>query len=135
MITFPHFKIGSSQVTYQINIFRCCQVFIAHLKLGKYTPDIITCSRHQNLQKIRIRILQIFCYDFFCLIKSRANCSGITQPFLNPNLIFFSNVPQIVCRRIIKKNQNKDLENWRFRCHEQVIGGENKVSLCVREIS
>ena len=48
---------------------------------------------------------------FFCLIKSRANCSGITQPFLNPNLIFFSNVPQIVCCRIIKKHQNKDLEN------------------------
>ena len=23
-----------------INIFRSCQVFIAHLKLGKYTPDI-----------------------------------------------------------------------------------------------
>ena len=28
---------------------------------------------------------------FFCLIKSRANCSGITQPFLNLNLIFASN--------------------------------------------
>ena len=41
----------------------------------------------------------------FCLIKSRA------KPFLNPNLIFFSDAPQIVCRRIIKKNQNKDLEN------------------------
>ena len=48
---------------------------------------------------------------FFCLIKSRVNRSGITQPFLNPNLIFFSNAPQIVCCRIIKKNQNKDLEN------------------------
>ena len=48
---------------------------------------------------------------FFCLIKSRANRSGITQPFLNPNLIFFSKAPQIVCPRIIKKNQNKDLEN------------------------
>ena len=47
----------------------------------------------------------------FCLIKSRANCSGIKKPFLNPNLIFFSKAPQIVCRRIIKKNQNKDLEN------------------------
>ena len=47
---------------------------------------------------------------FFCL-KSRVNCSRITQPFLNPNLIFFSNAPQIVCCRIIKKNQNKDLEN------------------------
>ena len=48
---------------------------------------------------------------FFCLIKSRMNRSGITQPFLNPDLIFFSNLPQIVCCRIIKKNQNKDLEN------------------------
>ena len=48
---------------------------------------------------------------FFCLIRSRANRARITQPFLNPNLIFFSNAPQIVCRRIIKKNQNKDLEN------------------------
>ena len=28
---------------------------------------------------------------FFCLIKSRANRSGITKPFLNHNLIFFSN--------------------------------------------
>ena len=28
---------------------------------------------------------------FFCLIKSRANCSGITKPFLNPNLICASN--------------------------------------------
>ena len=25
----------------------------------------ITCSRHRNLQNIRIRTLQIFCYDFF----------------------------------------------------------------------
>ena len=47
----------------------------------------------------------------FCLIKSRANRSGITEPFLNPNLIFFSNAPQIVCCRIIKKNQNKNFEN------------------------
>ena len=29
--------------------------------------------------------------QFFCLIKSRASCSGITQPFLNLNLIFASN--------------------------------------------
>ena len=28
---------------------------------------------------------------FFCLIRSRANSSGITQPFLNLNLIFASN--------------------------------------------
>ena len=46
------------------------------------------------------------------------------QPFLTPNLIFFSNAPQIVCRRIIKNNQNKDVENsnsnWRFRCCKQV---------------
>ena len=61
--------------------------------------NILTCSRHRNLQNIRIRILQIFCYDFFFyLIKSRANQSGITKP-------------QIFCLRIIKKNQNKDLEN------------------------
>ena len=72
---------------------------------------LLTCLRHWNLQNIWIRILQIFCYDFFCFIKSRANHSGITQPFLNPNQIFFSNAPQNVCRRIIKKNQNKDFEN------------------------
>ena len=71
----------------------------------------LTCSRHRNLQNICIRILQIFCYDFFCLIKSRANHSGATQPFLNHNMIFFPNAPQIICHRIIKKNQNKDLEN------------------------
>ena len=53
--------------------------------------NILTCSRHRNLQNIRIRILQIFCYDFFCLIKSRANQSGITKPFLNPNLMKASN--------------------------------------------
>jgi len=69
----------------------------------------LTCSRHRNLQNIRI--LQVSCYDFFCLIKSSANRSRIMQPFLNPNIIFFSNTPQIVCHRIIKKNQNKDLEN------------------------
>ena len=56
---------------------------------------------------------------FFCLINSRTNHSGITQPFLNPNISF-------VCSRIIKKNQNKDLENsnsniLEFRCREQVI--------------
>ena len=50
-------------------------------------------------------------YWRICLIKSRANRSRIMQPFLNPNLIFFSNAPQIVRKRIIKKNQNKDLEN------------------------
>ena len=47
----------------------------------------------------------------FCLIKSRANHSGITQPFLNPNMIFFSNAPQIFWHRIIKMNQNKDFES------------------------
>ena len=47
----------------------------------------------------------------FCLIKSRANCSQFKQHFLNRNLIFFSNASQIFCCRIIKKNQNKDLEN------------------------
>ena len=62
-----------------------------------------TCLRHQNLQNIRIQIPQIFCYEFFCLIKSRRNRSVFTQLFLNANLIFFSNAPQIVCRRIIKK--------------------------------
>ena len=44
---------------------------------------------------------------FFCLIKSRANRSGITQPFLNLNLIFAWNC----VLQIHKKNQNKDLEN------------------------
>ena len=41
--------------------------------------------------KIRIPIVQIFCYDYFCLIKSSVNHSGITKPFLNPNIIFTSN--------------------------------------------
>ena len=48
---------------------------------------------------------------FLCFIKSRADHSGITHPFINPDQIFFSNAPQNVCRRIIKKNQNKDFEN------------------------
>ena len=79
--------------------------------------------RYRNLQNIRIRILQIFCYDFFARSKVGANCSGITQPFPNPNLIFFSNVPQILCCRIIKKNQKKIWRIrifWMFWCCEQV---------------
>ena len=48
----------------------------------------------------------------FCLIKSRANCSGLTQLFWNPTLIFFSNVLQIVCRRIIQKNKTKIWRVW-----------------------
>ena len=41
--------------------------------------------------KIRIPIVQIFCYDYFCLIKSSVNHSGITKPFLNPDIMFTSN--------------------------------------------
>ena len=90
--------------------FRYCNITIYYCyRLVIFRKShIITCSRDRNIQNIQIRILQIL---FFCLIKSRANRSGITQPFLNPNLIFFFNGPQIVCCRIIRKNQNKNLEN------------------------
>ena len=67
---------------------------------------------------------------FFCLIKSRANWSGIIQPFLNPNLIFFSNVPQIVCHRIIKKNQNKDLENSNLNILEVPMSRTSYLKCC-----
>ena len=33
---------------------------------------------------------------------------------MNPNIIFFSNMPQNVCCSIINKNQKKDLENLRI---------------------
>ena len=57
---------------------------------------------------------------FFCLIKSRTNCSGFSQSFLNPNLVFFSNAPQIVCHRI---NKEIKTEIWRIRI--QIFWGSN----------
>ena len=93
-----------------------------------------------GLHKKRVQKIQVAAYNqtseppkysnspnlllcFFCLIKSRANSSGFTQPFLNPNLIFFSNTPQIVCCRINKKIKTKIWRIricifWRFRCRE-----------------
>ena len=84
----------------------------------------LTCSQHRNLQNIHIHILQIFFMICFCLIKSRVNCSVIKQPFLNRNLIFFSNTSQIVCCRIIKKNQTKDLETSNSNILEVPMLGE-----------
>ena len=49
-----------------------------------------------------------FVMIFFYLIKSRANQSGITKPFLNPNLMKTS---FFFVSESLKKNQNKDLEN------------------------
>ena len=54
---------------------------------------VLTCSRHRNLQNIQIRILQIFCYDFFA--------------FLNPNPIFFSITRLKLFVAVIKKIKTK----------------------------
>ena len=54
-------------------------------KAGKLVHDIGTSKIFE------FESSKSFVMIFFCLIKSRANQSGITKPFLNPNLMKASN--------------------------------------------
>ena len=73
---------------------------------------------------------------FFCLIENRANRSGITQWFPNPNLIFFSNSPlKLFIAESIKRIKTKiwRIQIWiflRFRSREQVIHGKKDKFVC-----
>ena len=63
----------------------------AHHHLNANRVHLYNLFTTSESPKIWIPIVQIFCYDYFCLIKSSVNHSGITKPFLNPNIIFTSN--------------------------------------------
>ena len=62
--------------------------------------SLLTCSRHQNLQNIRIPVLQIFVFVYW---------RGTGKTFYWSK-IFFGPMKMFSCPPSI--NKNKDLENW-----------------------
>ena len=84
----------------------------------------LTCLRYRNLQNIRIRTLQIFCYDSFTW--SKVGRIAPESPNLFQILIWYSFLTRLkffVAESFYKKNQKKI---WRIRiflmfwCCEQV---------------
>ena len=87
----------------------------------KVLNDLFTTSEHPKYSNSNPPNLLLW---FFCLIKSRVNCSEITQPFLNPNLIFFSDAKLFVAESL-KRIKTKIWRVWiqiflRFWCRKQV---------------
>ena len=94
-------------------------------QLEKSKKSFINCSRHRNLQNIWNRILQIFCYDLFMILRYTiwgALEKNITFGFRKSCVI-----PERFALLLIKqkKSQQKIWRIriwifWRFRCRKQV---------------
>ena len=95
--TFPTrfellFHLCSHQSSFQVfQLGRPIDVLVNLCLLQAARNKINNLFTTSEFPKIRIPIVQIFCYDYFCLIKSSVNHSGTTKPFLNPNIILTSN--------------------------------------------
>ena len=83
-----HTPVACKFVLFIGKVHSFLKLCLQDLHFRKTITNLFTTSESP---KIRIPIVQIFFYDFFCLIKSSVNHSGITKPFLNPNIIFTSN--------------------------------------------
>ena len=65
------FGLIKSALLHTVQTVFLCMLYYFSLQLLFWAKKILqlTCSRHRNLQNIRIQTLQIFCYDFFAWSK------------------------------------------------------------------